>query len=188
MARSEGKGHRIPGWLELVLCVVAGLLVALVIRRYVAEVYIVPSGSMLETIQEGDRLIGEKVSIKTSSVSAGQIVTFTDPDDPSTTLVKRVIATGGQTVDLVDGKVYVDGRALDEPYTLGKPSYPLDQHSTSLQEAIPYPYTVPEGYVWVMGDNRTNSLDSRYFGAVRASSVSSRILCIYWPISDAKAL
>lgn len=188
MARSEGKGHRIPGWLEFVLCVVAGLLVALVIRRYVAEVYIVPSGSMLETIQEGDRLIGEKVSIKTSSVSAGQIVTFTDPDDPSTTLVKRVIATGGQTVDLVDGKVYVDGRALDEPYTLGKPSYPLDQHSTSLQEAISYPYTVPEGYVWVMGDNRTNSLDSRYFGAVSEDSITSHVVCVVWPPSDIGAL
>jgi signal peptidase I len=69
---------------------------------------------------------------------------------------------------------------------LGKPSYSLSDQAGSA--GITYPYTVPDGCIWVMGDNRTNSLDSRYFGAVRVSSVTSKILCIYWPISDVKGL
>ena len=87
---------------------------------------------------------------------------------------------GGQTVDLVDGVVYVDGEPLDESaYTGGKPSYPLDGPAQ-----IQYPYTVPEGCIWCMGDNRTNSSDSRYFGAVPVSSVTGRAFFTYWPISS----
>ena len=90
-------------------------------------------------------------------------------------LIKRVIATGGQTVDLRDGAVYVDGVRLDEPYTQGKPS-------NDLNSGIQYPYVVPEGYVWVMGDNRTNSADSRAFGAVNMEDITGRAVFRYWPL------
>lgn len=99
-------------------------------------------------------------------------------------IVKRVIAVGGQTVDLHDGVVYVDGVALDEPYTDGKPSYELPTHSSLLADGVQYPFTVPEGYLWVMGDNRTNSQDSRYFGAIPVSSVTSKALFVFWPLED----
>ena len=91
-------------------------------------------------------------------------------------------------MDLKDGHVYVDGKKLNEPYVLDKPTYPLEQQSSILSEAISYPYKVPDGCIWVMGDNRTNSLDSRYFGPVSTSKVSSRALFIFWPISDARGL
>lgn len=172
---------------EWIVVLAAAIAVALLLRTYVVETFIVPSGSMLDTIQEGDTLVGEKVSYYTRTPVAGEIVTFKDPEDEDTTLIKRVIATGGQTVDLIDGTVYVDGVALDEPYTEGKPSYPLPMQSASVGE-ISYPYTVPEGSIWVMGDNRTNSLDSRYFGAVSVSNVTSHALFIFWPFSDAKGL
>ena len=178
-------GHR-P--LSTVLLVAAAIGVAVLVRVFVAEPYIVPTGSMLDTIQLGDRLIGEKISFRLRQPEAGDIITFADPDDPSTTLIKRVIATEGQTVDLRDGVVYVDDEALDEPYTNGKPSEPLTIHSSNLTADISYPYTVPEGYVWVMGDNRTNSADSRYFGAIPVSSITSRALFIYWPLADFAAL
>jgi len=113
-------------------------------------------------------------------------VTFDNPDGSGSTLIKRVIATGGQTVDLVGGVVYVDGEPLDEPYTLGKASDPLP-YSLSGSE-ISYPYTVPEGSVWVMGDNRTNSLDSRYFGTIRVDDITSKAVFIFWPFSDAQTL
>jgi signal peptidase I len=174
--------RRIPGWLEWVLVFAAAIAASLLIRTYVVEFYEIPSGSMLETIQEGDRVIGEKLSYRVSEPKAGDIITFEDPVSSGTTLIKRVIATGGQTVDLIDGSVYVDGEKLDESYTLGKQSLPLDEQAAGV--TISYPYTVPEGYLWVMGDNRTNSLDSRYFGAIPISSVSSRVIWTYWPLSS----
>lgn len=177
--------RRIPALLELLLTLTVALILALIIRVCVAETYEVPSGSMLETIQLGDRLVGEKVTLHWDPPHPGDIVTFDDPEGDGSTLIKRVIATEGQVIDLQEGYVYVDGEVLDEPYTLGKPSYQLDGHADSIPENVQFPYTVPEGYVWVMGDNRTNSLDSRYFGAIPVASVTSRAVFIYWPFSDA---
>lgn len=149
------------------------------LRMFVLQPYEIPSGSMEETIQVGDMLFSEKISYYVGEPVYGDIVTFADPEIPSRTLIKRVIATGGQTVDLQDGNVLVDGKVLVEPYTDGKPSYPLTPaYGTSLV----YPYTVPEGYLWVMGDNRTNSQDSRYFGAVDAKSVTGKAFFVYWPL------
>ena len=181
----ESRGF-LSGVIEMVITVAVALAVALLLRTFVFEVYEVPTGSMLETIQEGDRLVGEKITYRYSEPKQGDIVTFSNPDGSDTTLIKRVIATGGQTVNLVDGVVYVDGVALDEPYTLGKASYPLDYSLTGV--TMSYPYTVPEGSVWVMGDNRTNSLDSRYFGAVSVDDITSRAVFIFWPFSDAQTL
>lgn len=177
-----------PAWLELLMTILGTLVLAVVIRLFIAETYEVPSGSMLETIQLGDRLVGEKVTLHWQAPVPGDIVTFNDPDGSGSTLIKRVIATSGQVVDLSDGYVLVDGVPLNEQYVQGKPSYALDGHATNLSENVSYPYTVPEGHVWVMGDNRTNSLDSRYFGAIPLSSVTSKALFIYWPISDMGAL
>jgi signal peptidase I len=82
-------------------------------------------------------------------------------------------------VDLRDGVVYVDGRPLAEPYTHGQPSLPID---------VQMPVTVPAGDIWLMGDNRTNSDDSRYFGPVAASSVIGHVLCVYWPLNEVRSL
>ena len=185
MVENLDQPQGISAWLELLLTVVATLALAVLIRVFIAETYEVPSGSMLETIQMGDRLVGEKVTLHFQSPVPGDIVTFENPENPAQTLIKRVIATGGQVVDLQYGVVVVDGTPLDEPYTLGKPAYPYDRHANNLTANVTFPYTVPEGYVWVMGDNRTNSNDSRYFGAVPVSSVTSKALFIYWPFSDA---
>ena len=174
--------------LEVVALGVVALVVALLVRTYVAEPFIIPSASMSDTLKVGDRLVGEKITYRTSDPQVGDIVTFTDPERSDVTLIKRVIAVGGQTVDLRDGVVYVDGQALDEPYTDGKPSYELPTHSPLLSDGVEYPFTVPEGYLWVMGDNRTNSQDSRYFGAIPVSSVTSKALFVFWPFDDAGAI
>ena len=126
-------------------------------------------------------LLGECVTLHFEDPEQGDIVTFRSPLDGET-LIKRVVAVGGQTIDLVDGEVYVDGERLDEPYTGGKPTYSLSEYVGSA--GIEYPYVVPEGTVWVMGDNRTDSRDSRYFGPVDVDDVTSRALFIYWPPSD----
>jgi len=88
-----------------------------------------------------------------------------------------VIATGGQTVDLKNGKVIVDGHELIESYTHGLPSDPLTGG------AVSFPYKVPEGDLWVMGDNRTNSGDSRIFGPITVKSVEGHAIWTYWPLN-----
>lgn len=186
MAQNENEPGFFRGVLEIVGTVAVAVLVALFLRAFVIGVYTVPTGSMLDTIQEGDLLLGEKVTLRFSAPEAGDVVTFESPMEPGTVLIKRVVATGGQVIDLKGGVLYVDGIAQDEPYTQGKPTESLSdlQGSAGLQ----YPYTVPAGCIFVMGDNRTNSLDSRYFGAVSVDAVSSKALFIYWPLGDAKLL
>ena len=134
-----------------------------VLRTYVFQAYEIPSGSMEETIMVGDMVFSEKVSYYFRDPEPGDIVTFQDPEIPGRVLIKRCIAVGGQTVDINDED--------------GLPSY-------TLASDVSYPYTVPEGYLWMMGDNRTNSQDSRFFGAIPVSSVTGRGALVYWPLND----
>ena len=164
----------------------AVILITIGLRVFAYSPFEIPTGSMEDTIMPGDMIFSEKISYYFREPEAGDIVTFDDPEVAGRTLIKRIIATEGQTVDLIDGKVYVSGVPLDEPYTSGRESYPLSR--TAPDADITYPYTVPEGHVWVMGDNRTASQDSRYFGAIPVSSISGRAAVVYWPISDIGAL
>ena len=173
-------------WLSVVIMVAIVALITVGLRTFVFVPYEIPSGSMEETIMTGDMVFSEKVSYYVRQPTRGDIVTFNDPEVAGRTLIKRVIATGGQTVDLQDGKVIVDGVAIDEPYTLGKGSYPLAH--TASDVSLSYPLTIPQGSLWVMGDNRTASQDSRYFGPISAGSVTGRAAMIYWPLSEVKLL
>ena len=89
-------------------------------------------------------------------------------------------------MDLRDGAVYVDGEKLDEPYTEGKPSTSLASQPGA--KITDYPYTVPDGCIFVMGDNRTNSLASRFFGPVPLKNATTKTLFIFWPINHARGL
>ncbi len=178
------SGLRSFGSFVVMLAIVALITVGL--RAFVFVPYEIPSGSMEETIMTGDMVFSEKVSYYFREPAYKDIVTFADPQVAGRTLIKRVIATEGQTVDLVDGKVVVDGVPLDEPYTDGKPSYPLDHTAPGV--TLEYPITIPEGQIWVMGDNRTASQDSRYFGPVDVRDVTGRASLVYWPFSNIKLL
>ena len=180
-AEKQGSGI-LRTLLSIVAMIAVVVLCVIALRTFVFVPYEIPSGSMEETIKAGDMVFSEKVTYYTREPQQGDIVTFEDPEVPGRTLIKRVIALEGQTVDLVGGHVVVDGVELDEPYTLGKESYPLNR--TAADVDVSFPYTVPEGHVWVMGDNRTSSQDSRYFGAIPVSSITGRAALIYWPIND----
>ncbi len=156
------------------------------LRTFVFVPYEIPSGSMERTIMTNDRVFSEKVSYYFRTPAKGDIVTFADPEVPGRTLIKRVIATEGQVVDIRDGSLFIDGVAQDEPYVLGKPTNKLSYMRPGL--ALTFPFTVPKGNIWVMGDNRTASQDSRYFGAVPVSSVSGKAIVIYWPFNNFKFL
>ena len=158
---------------ELVLMVGLAFLLATAIRTFVVQPYVIPTGSMIPTIELWDRVVANKFIYRFSDPEPGDIIVLDDPTASVPTLIKRVIAVGGQTVDLVDGKVVVDGVTLDEPYTYGKPSLP---------QSMSMPYVIPEDSVWVMGDNRTDSQDSRYFGAVPLDDVRGKAIFRFWPI------
>ena len=176
--KEEPSGAK--GLLRDILIMIPIVIIAVVLlKAFVFGTYEIPSGSMIDTIEINDRVISEKITYLTRGPERGEIITFKDPTQPDRTLIKRVIATGGETVSLTpDGHVTINGEILDEPYTDGKESNPLSK----TWKSISYPYTVPEDEVWVMGDNRTSSQDSRYFGSVPVSSITGRAIITYWPL------
>ncbi len=178
--QASGEQHSLLRTLISIVVMIAFVLgLSWALRAFVFTAYEIPSGSMEETIMTGDMVFAEKVSYYFRDPQPGDIVTFSDPEIAGRTLIKRCIATAGQTIDINgDGVLYIDGVAQSESYTGGKPTYPLSNSS------VTFPYTVPQGCIWVMGDNRTNSQDSRYFGAIPTSSVTGRGSMVYWPISD----
>ena len=176
---AEQKPSILRSFLSFLLMLVVVFGAAFLLRMFVIAPYEIPSGSMEPTIMISDKVFSEKISYYLGDVKPGDIVTFEDPEVAGRTLIKRCIAVGGQTVDVHDGFVFIDGQQLNEPYVEGKPSEPL-QPAEGVE--ISYPYTIPAGYIWVMGDNRTNSADSRYFGAVPASGVTGHAICVYWPL------
>ncbi|MBR2834527.1 MAG: signal peptidase I [Coriobacteriales bacterium] len=183
MGEAPQKGGFFRGVGEFLIAFAVMVGIIMLLRTFVIEPFEIPSGSMLDTIEIGDRIFAEKISVAINHMpTQGEIVTFTNPRDPSQTLIKRVIATEGQTIDFKDGIVYVDGVALDEPYTLGKPTKQMRCDGKIQKTDIQYPYTIPEGYFFAMGDNRTNSSDSRVFGAVSAESVTGHAIFRYWPL------
>lgn len=173
-------GLRVARWLfETALLTVLAFIAAMGIRAGIAEAVYVPSGSMESTIMTWDRALVEKVTYRFRDPMPGEIVTLDDPSGRYDMLIKRVIAVGGQTVDIRDGVVLVDGMTLIEPYTRGLPTYP---------DTLEVPVRVPEGHVWLMGDNRTDSTDSRKFGPQPVTAVHARALAVYWPLEHVGGL
>ena len=179
--RKEEKGA-LASLFEWVVVFVLALAFFFAVRTFVISPYTVPSASMEPTIMVGDNVFAEKLSVRFGDgVHPGDIAIFHNPDAASghDILVKRVIASAGQTVDLIEGHVFVDGVQLDEGYAIGA-SDPLPTQAPGVQ--VSFPYTVPAGSYWVMGDNRENSADSRFFGPVSATSMIGRVVFRYWPL------
>jgi signal peptidase I len=168
-------------WLiETALLILLAFALAQGIKMFIVQPFVIPTGSMEPTIAIGNRVLAEKISYRFFSQPAyGDIVVFNDPNAQHPQLIKRIIAVGGQTVDVKDGAVWVDGKRLVEPYIYGKPNE---------LGTVSMPVKVPEGSVWLMGDNRTNSGDSRFFGPVPVAQVQGRAVWTYWPPDQFGAL
>ena len=170
------------GLVDLLIAFVLSLLFAIALRFFVIDMYAVTTGSMEPTIATGDHILADKVTIYFKPIQRGDIVFFDDPEVIGRILVKRVIAVGGQQVIIRDGKVYIDGVGTFEPYTHDERTFPLILVNATT--GIDYPYIVPEGYLWVLGDHRENSLDSRIFGAVPENAVLGRAVLRIWPLES----
>ncbi|GAB4278812.1 MAG: signal peptidase I [Coriobacteriia bacterium] len=160
--------------LETLLTIAAAVALALFLQAYVVKTYVVPTGSMIPTIQLEDRIISNRLAYRLGEPQPGDVVVFDNPTHEGPPLVKRVIAVGGQTIDIRNGIVYIDGEELDEPWVR-----PERRGRDSLEK----PVEIPEGYVWVMGDNRVGSSDSRVFGPVPVESIHGKAVFTYWPLS-----
>jgi len=157
---------------EIAETVVIALLIALVIRTFVVQLYRVDGESMYPTLHHDDRLLVNKLVYRFRSPRAGEVVVLDDPANPDRQLVKRVIAVEGDEIEVQGQLVLIDGTPLSEPYT-----NPISE-GVSATEAL----TVPEGYVWVMGDNRGASLDSRILGPVLTERVRGKAVALFWPL------
>jgi signal peptidase I len=175
--------------IELVAIVVFAIVVAVLLRTFVVATYSIPSGSMEPTLQIGDRILVNKLSYHLHGVDRFDIVVFSTPPDegcagpPVADLVKRVIGLPGETISLRDGDVYIDGRLLPEPFLS-----PASRHDTYPGPAhVPFslhqPYRIPSGDVYMMGDNRAFSCDSRYWGPIPESTIVGKVDMRIWPLS-----
>jgi len=170
----EEKRPSFLRWLgETLLLVLVAFALAQGIKTYVVQPYIIPTGSMIPTIEIGDRVIAEKLSYHFGEPEPGDIVVLDDPAGQHPQLIKRVIAVGVQTIDIRGGNVYIDDVLLDEPYLT---------NVTTEVGTVMMPFTIPANEIFVMGDNRPNSGDARFFGSLPVSTVKGRAIATYWPL------
>ena len=174
---------------EYAEAIITALLLALVIRAYIIQAFKIPSGSMIPTLVIGDHILvnkfiyGTKIPFSDKSIlvfrkpEKGDIIVFKYPEDPKKDFIKRVIATGGDTIEERNKIVYVNGKETKEPFAYHSDNFirvrgdPRDNFG---------PLIVPEHKFFVMGDNRDQSYDSRYWGFVDEKEIRGKALIIYW--------
>jgi signal peptidase I len=155
--------------------IVLALLITLAVNTFVARAWIVEGPSMQPNLYYGERVMIEKVSYRFHGPRRGDIVVVDMPDSPEP-LIKRVVALPGETIEIHGGRVYIDGQPIEEPWV----------EYTAAQDYPPT--TVPPLHVFIIGDNRPNSRDSRTFGPVHVDQIEGRALFIYWPLEHAGTL
>jgi signal peptidase I len=173
---------------EWVIVIVVALLVAQLIKTFLLQQFSIPSESMAPTLRTGDRVFVNKLSYRLHDVNRGDVVVFERParlPDPRTKdLIKRVIGLPGETVEFrtADCQVVVDGRVLEEPYLA--PGTCTEAPGEAVDPDQDGSIEVPADTVFVMGDNRNTSTDSRVFGAIEEDSIVGRAFVIIWPVGD----
>ncbi|HZB83275.1 MAG TPA: signal peptidase I [Rubrobacteraceae bacterium] len=155
----------------LIILVITFALVFGVVRPFVMEAFYIPSESMVPTFEVGDRVFVNKFIYRFREPKQGEIVVFKSIEGEQEDLIKRVVGVPGDTITLSNGMLLVNGVAKDEPYV----NHQLPDPSSF------GPITVPEGKVFVMGDNRANSRDSRFFGPLPIQDVEGEAFVIFWP-------
>jgi len=166
------------------------VVMMMILRIFLLQAFRIPSESMLDTLQVGDFLFVTKIDYGAKlpfthirlpglrQPRQGDIIVFQWPPDPSQDFIKRCIATGGETVEIRHRRVFVNGRAIEEPYVRHTPG-PEEPADASPRDNFG-PVTVPPGHLFMMGDNRENSADSRYWGYVPMDLVKGRAVFIYF--------
>ena len=198
-------------WRELIETLITAVILAFGIRTFVAEARYIPSSSMEETLQINDRLIIEKISYRLHDPERRDIVVFYAPPTaaicsgslsappPKDAFIKRIIGLPGDTVEFKNAQVFVNGQALDEPYIVQESNNPAASETLVPVESVlvpnlatpddqtqrfvnqPVKVTIPQSSYLVMGDNRNNSCDSRYWGFVPRENLIGKTFVRFWP-------
>jgi signal peptidase I len=193
---------------EYVIIAAVAVGLALLVQAYIVKPYRIPSPSMENTLKNGDRVFVNRFIYHFRSVHRGDIVVFREPKDgpePGTVLIKRVIGLPGDTISskvvgqaIVDGtptelyRIFVNGHELNEPYVMRYPGTSIAEVSAPFDNGLAWslaqPYKVPPHEYFMMGDNRTDSEDSRAFGPVPQGNIIGEAFFIYWPLNRIRVL
>lgn len=172
---------------EYAEAIIIALALALFIRTFIIQAFKIPSGSMLPTLLIGDHLLvnkfiygvkvpfSGKVVIPVKNPQPNDIIVFKYPENPKLDYIKRVIGVGGDVIEGRDKTIYVNGKPFDDRY-----GFHVENTVTKGVRDNFGPLTVPEGKVFVMGDNRDNSYDSRFWGFVDHKAIQGKALILYW--------
>lgn len=195
-AGSSAEERGLPFIVEFPLLVIVALAVAILIKTFLIQAFWIPSGSMVPTLEVNDRVLVNKLEYRFGEAERGDVVVFVSPyasDEPEAFVdaairtvvesiglrtarvpddfIKRVIGTEGQVVEIVGNQVIVDGVAIPEPYL-----------PDGVRMADMEPVEIPADHLWVMGDNRNHSSDSRVFGPIPTDEVVGRAFVLMWPL------
>jgi signal peptidase I len=167
---------------EWVTILGGALVVALVVTRFLIQAFFIPSLSMFPALAEGDRVLVNKLSYRLHEINRGDLIVFERPSDDGgpgqvKDLIKRVVGLEGEQIEARGGRVLIDGRPLSEPYL-----------APGVETTDFEPVEVPAGHVFVMGDNRGDSRDSRFFGPLPEELVIGRAFVKVWPLDDLELL
>ncbi len=172
----DGSPSLARNLLEWLAILVGALVVALLVTRFLVQAFFIPSLSMFPTLDENDRVLVNKLSYDLHEVNRGDVIVFerlANQGGDIKDLIKRVIAVGGDRIEAREGLVYVNDALIDEPYLAsGVKTTNLDAQ------------TVPPGHVFVMGDNRGDSRDSRFFGPLPEDLIIGRAFVKVWPVTE----
>ena len=193
----EGSARSVKKAIEWLAVIVGALLVAFLIKTFLMQAYYIPSSSMTPALQVGDRVLVNKLSYEFGEVSRGDLVVFKRTEANTgnkTDLIKRVIATEGEVLEISGGEIFItekggkDRKLLVEPYLAEGVITQGFAFEGLCPESEANTCLVPENFIFVMGDNRSGSRDSRYFGPVDIDDIVGRAFIRIWPLGSLKLL
>jgi len=175
--RQPPKAFSRAWWRENIESLVWAVGLALVIRTFIMAPFKIPSGSMRPTLLEGDRIMVNKFIYRFREPQRGDIIVFRYPNDPKRPFIKRLVGVSGDTVEIHEGRLMVNGKLLDHPDMFRTNHY----YNYGSYGQVQQPMTVPGASFYVLGDNSASSHDSRFWGFVPRRLLIGRAICIFWP-------
>lgn len=163
---------------EVAESVIVAVVLAFVIRFFLFQPFFIPSGSMEPTLKKGDRIVVNKITYRFSEPKRGDIIVFKYPVNPKRDFIKRLIGLPGETLEVKNNQVYIDGKVLEQSFLPKNLTYRSNFG----------PVKIPEKQYFMMGDNRNNSEDSRFWGNLPEKNIVGKAMFIYWPFDRAKQL